>query len=219
MSTRTARRYLPLTLGCFLAIALVGPSGPVEAGAYISSFEGAENRITHPETFTGAGGVVNISLCINPASAFANQMVASVQNNVTTLNALVGASPNLIFGGANNIPSGAVDFESVLIHEVGHAIGLAHVNHASESGLSFPQNNGTKSTNGSNNVFNQLAGADNIHGSRDDVRGDDGNLHWFVRCRQQPVRGGLPGSHRRLHDESESRQSPGGEPLCRQRRP
>ena len=69
-------------------------------------------------------------------------------------------------------------------------MGLAHPNHATESGLSDPAANGTKSGRGVNTVFDQGAGADTRHGSSDDVRGDDVNLHWYLRNLNDP--GQLP---------------------------
>ncbi len=92
------------------------------------------DRVTHPIGYTGAPGVVTVTIGINPASPFAAQMVQPVQNNIAVWNGLVPTTPNLVFGAANNIPPGFFDWESINLHEMGHAIGLAHVNLASESG-------------------------------------------------------------------------------------
>ena len=72
------------------------------------------------------------------------------------------------------------------LHELGHCIGEAHPNLASESGLNDPQANATKSTDGADNVFDTNDGADNVHGSRDDLRDDDVNLHWFRKSNNNP---------------------------------
>jgi hypothetical protein len=113
-------------------------------------------------------------------------MAISVQNIVNTFNGLGATTGNLVSGGSNNIPAGAIDFESVALHELGHSLGLANVNAASESGLSGADQNYTKATDGSNNVFDLDAGVDAVIGSSDDVRGDDANLFWFRMSNNNP---------------------------------
>ncbi|MEM9555716.1 MAG: hypothetical protein AAGC60_15790 [Acidobacteriota bacterium] len=147
------------------------------AGGFLIASESNPDLITHPDGYTGSGGEVEVTLCIDPASANAAAMEISVRNIATTINDLQAISPNLRSGGNNNIPSGNFDFESVALHEVGHCIGLAHPNLGSQSGVT--STNSTNAGNGANNVFNEDDGADNVFGSADDVRGDDVNLHWF----------------------------------------
>ena len=67
-----------------------------------------------------------------------------------------------------------------------HGHGLAHPNYGNESGLPSPFNDGTKSANGPNNVFDQGKGVDGLHSSKDDVRGDDQNLHWYRKGINNP---------------------------------
>jgi hypothetical protein len=130
------------------------------SGAYIFAGEGnGVDLITHPLGYTGVGGTLSISVWINPASANAAAMAISVQNVVNTFNGLGLGTGNLVSGASNNIPAGAIDFESVALHELGHSLGLAHVNAASESGLFGSQQNYTKATNGIDNVFNLNPGA------------------------------------------------------------
>jgi len=142
--------------------------------------------ITHPTGYSGAGGTVDVSVCIDPKSPYAIDMVIPVQNVVGTYNALTPTTGNLKFGANNDIPATAIDFESTALHEVGHCIGLAHPNLGSESGLPEAQQNYTKSTNGADDVFNTAAGVDAIPGSDDDLRGDDVNLHWFRKSNNNP---------------------------------
>jgi hypothetical protein len=156
-------------------------------GAFI--FAGESNGtdiITHPTGYLGAGGVLQVNVCIDPASPNATDMVVPLQNIIRTFNQRTPRLPNLITGTSNNIPSSAYDFESVALHEVGHCIGLAHVNAASESGLSGNDQNYTKATDGANNVFDINSSGDGVIGSGDDVRGDDVNLHWFNISNNDP---------------------------------
>jgi hypothetical protein len=113
-------------------------------------------------------------------------MEIPVQNNINIYNRLQPTTGNLVSGGNNNIPSGQIDFESVALHELGHCIGLAHVNAASESGLTGNNKNYTKATDGSNNQFDINPGADGVIGSNDDIRGDDVNLHWYRKSNNNP---------------------------------
>ena len=143
------------------------------AGAFTFSGEGnGLNVITHPKDYLGGGGVLNVGVCIDPASDFQNELVIPVKNNISVWNDLQPVASNL----DPNAVSG-LDVESVLLHEMGHCIGLAHVNAASESGLS--ENDYTKATDGANDVFDVNPGPDGIPGTFDDIRGDDANLHWF----------------------------------------
>ena len=147
------------------------------AFAYIFAGEGlGVNIVTHAKGYTGAGGMITVSVGIDPTSSFAAQMLIPTQNVVNTWNGKLPTTGNLIPGG---IGAGQVDFESVLLHEVGHAIGLAHTNAASESGLAGAAQNYTRATDGANNVFNVNPGPDGIIGSADDIRGDDVNLNYF----------------------------------------
>ncbi len=178
---RAALRCLGVALACLLA--------PLDArgGAFI--FAGEANGIdlvTHPTGYSGGGGTLDVSVCIDPTSANAVAMETPVRNIVHTWNQRAPTTGNVLLGGNNDVPSGRVDFESVALHEVGHCIGLAHPNLASESGLSGSPANGTRSTDGANNSFESSAGPDGRFGSSDDPRGDDVNLHWFRISNNNP---------------------------------
>jgi len=162
-------------------------STTLSAGAYIFAGEGnGVDLVTHPNTYTGAGGVVTVRVCIAPTSPNATDMEYSVQNNIAEYNQLLPSTSNLKLNNNNNVPSGFIDFESVALHELGHCLGMAHINAASESGLTGNQQNYTKATDGADNVFNLNAGTDGVIGSSDDVRGDDDNLVWFRRSNNNP---------------------------------
>ena len=191
-----AERHLPRTAArrrvLAAIVAALAPvwQAPAHAGAYVFANASRPDSVTHPQVYTGAGGTLaDLTICIDSSvnPALAAQAEGAVRKVVATHNRFVSlAANNLAFTAATDIPSGQVDFESTLLHEVGHCIGLAHPNHATESGLAEPARNGTKSAVGANTVFDQGAGADGLHGSRDDVRGDDINLHWYIRDQNNP---------------------------------
>ncbi len=180
------KKVLTLSLAILLATSLGSPWA-AHGGAFV--FSGEANGIdvvTHPTPYTGTGGVVTVGVCIDPTSPNAAAMEVSVQNIVALYNQLQATTGNVQVGAGSGVPPGSPDFESVALHEVGHCIGMAHPNLASESGLGDPQANGTKSTDGANNVFNVNPGPDGIFGSSDDVRGDDVNLHWYNTATNNP---------------------------------
>lgn len=156
------------------------------AGAFIGADAGSPNLVLHPSNYTGAGGNVTVRVCISPASTVTTNLEIPLQNVIFTINQQLPTTGNLIFGGANDIPSGALDAESALLHEVGHCTGLAHPNLATESGLPASQRDYTKTTVGNNGSYDLNDGSDNVQGSSDDLRGDDVNLHWFRTSNNNP---------------------------------
>ena len=135
-SSRKGRLALFATTAALLAAPWT--SAPAGAGAYI--FAGEANGIDlilHPQGYTGTQTVLTVEVCINPASLVpAGHLLAdfeqAVRNNVAIWNQLQPIVGNSLLGTANNIPAGELDFESVALPELGHCIGLAHVNAASE---------------------------------------------------------------------------------------
>lgn len=170
-----------------LPLISIAASSAVNAGAYIFADElNGVDVITHPSTYTGSGGNVVVRICIDPTSPNATDMEHSVQNNIAVFNQLVPTLGNVELGLNNNVPSGSIDFESVALHEIGHCLGLAHINAASESGETGDNQNYTRATDGVDNILNLNAGSDGIRGSSDDIRGDDVNLLWFRISNNDP---------------------------------
>jgi hypothetical protein len=178
------RALAPAGLGLVLLAASAGPAG---AGAYVFANESnGVGIITHPQGYDGSDGPLAVSVCIDPTSEHAAQMVVPVQNALRTWNGLLATAGNIVSGGANNVPVGQYDFESVLLHELGHCLGLAHPNLGVVAGVSGNDRNHTQSTNGSDDAYDLDDGADNVIGSADDQRGDDVNLHWFRISNNDP---------------------------------
>ncbi len=165
-----------------LMISLMALSTASEAGSFVFAREGNEGIITHPNGYTGTGGALNIKVCIRPSSSNTANLEQATQNTIAIWNEQKVSSSNLL----NNLPEfGSVDVESVLTHELGHCIGLAHPNLA-VGGVSNSNRNYTSTTNGADDIYNLGIGADNVRGSTDDNRGDDGNLHWFRTSNNNP---------------------------------
>ncbi|HVH35302.1 MAG TPA: hypothetical protein VM847_14450, partial [Tahibacter sp.] len=162
----------------------------VRAGAYVSGSDSEPDARTHARSFSGYGGdqeAIRVCVDLGGDAALAIAAEPAVRNVIDTLNTFRSLARNTYATGADaDVPAGQYDFESALLHEMLHAHGLAHPNHADESGLGGDAYYGTKSTRGPNGVFNQAPGPDGIHGSADDVRGDDVNLHWYARTVNNP---------------------------------
>lgn len=164
-------------LGTYVFLVLLSmPTSQLRAQSFI--FAGEANGldiITHPSGYNGTGGILNVTVGIDPTSINYSDMIVSTRNVLHTWNSQVVTTGNISFG----LPSGDFDFESVLLHEMGHSIGLGHVNIGAQTGVSASDRNYSYSSNGSDNVFNFDAGLDGVIGSSDDVRGDDDNLNYF----------------------------------------
>ena len=162
------------------------------AGSFIGSLgsgSSLNNRdfILHPKGYDGSGTSLTVNLCIVPGTPNAASMVTPIANIAAKMTAQTGKTGNLSTGdGGDEVPFSSYDFESIALHEVGHCLGLAHVNAATESGLPSAQRDYTKAAVGANAALNVGAGADGIIGSKDDLRGDDVSVHWFRKGSNDP---------------------------------
>ena len=146
-----------------LVAALLAPA-PARCGAFVFADEtNGPDVITHPTGYAGGGGTLTVTVCIRPGSAHAQEMEVPLQNVVNTYNQRLPSSPNLVFSPASDVPANGFDWESVALHEVGHCLGLAHPNLASESGLVGADREYTRSTDGADDSWDLDPGADGIH--------------------------------------------------------
>ncbi|MEM9987129.1 MAG: M66 family metalloprotease, partial [Bacteroidota bacterium] len=179
---KLAFSYL-LLAGIMLGLLILVPINSSHGFAFIFAGSVTSDRITHPIGYLGAGAVLNISVGIEPTSDYAAEMVIPVQNAIQVMNSLTPTTGNLVTG---TVPIAEQDFESTFLHELGHTMGLAHVNAATESGLAPAFRDYTKALVGTNLVFDLGAGLDGTIGSADDVRGDDIPLNYFKIADNDP---------------------------------
>ena len=184
LAAKTVPRYLSIVTLCALATTMSSIKD-VKAGAFVYAGDAnGVDLITHPSTYTGIGGEIDIKVCIDPGSNNASEMERPIRNAIASWNKLQPTTSNL----RDHLPGGSnfIGFESVFLHELGHCVGLAHPNIATESMKTGNDQNYTQSTSGDDYEFNLNAGGDGIIGSADDVRGDDVNLHWFKKDNNNP---------------------------------
>ena len=181
MSRYSTRRRLPLSArlsSTLLFVTMLLPSS-LFAGGFIGAGASDPDEILHPRGYDGTGGELTVTLCLDPASIRLPEMDIPIRNVVTVWNALEATTGNLKLGGNSELQPSEIDWESTILHEVGHCLGLAHPNLATESGVASSLRNYTKTTTGSDGVYDLDPGADAVIGSADDGRGDDVNLHWY----------------------------------------
>lgn len=165
---------------------------PVSAGSFLFSNPDA-TRVAHAGNYSGVGGVRNVSVCLDPAFPPSGQPLSiaeqSVRNAVAEFNRQVGTAGNVESAALGGVtPAGRPDFESVLIHELGHCQGLDHtVLGPGELGCSTGSGGTCASnpaffaviSNPNNGGYNVVPGANGDPAARETARGDDINRHWF----------------------------------------
>lgn len=172
----------------FLAASLA--STAVQAGGFSFAWSQENPRlIVHPIGYTGGTNEhLSIKVCIHSdvSAQQASEMEIPIKNAIAHWNALDPELENTVLSSPN-VPSGKIDFESVFMHELGHCMGLAHPNLATESGLSNANDQRyAKALPGTNGSYNLDAGGDGVIGTSDDQRCDDENTNWFPVSSNDP---------------------------------
>ncbi|MFK7860930.1 MAG: hypothetical protein AB8B64_19080 [Granulosicoccus sp.] len=179
--TNTKKTTFVFAASVSIACGMALLSSAVQAGGFIFN-RNLPDSVTFPAGYTGAGGQVDVKVCIVPGTQFADEMTRPVQNNIAVWNKLQSTSSNL----RTSLPANTNDFESVSLHEIGHCIGLDHPNLGAIPGVGQGQTNYSSSTRGPDNQYNFNAGPDGLIGSGDDIRGDDVSLNYFYPDSNNP---------------------------------
>ena len=174
---------------------LIACAPSVWAGAFTTSSGTTRpiTAITHPKNYVGTGGTVTNTVCLRtevlPTGVSAATAEATLIKAVRTWNRQRAVTNNLSRSFTNNdiSVSSQFDYESVLVHEMGHCLGLSHPNLATESGVASADRDYTQAREGANTSFDLNAGGDGRKGSADDVRGDDLNRYWFRKNSNDPM--------------------------------
>lgn len=176
------RSYRGICALCGLFLALL-PARDARGGAYVNGYiQGAEMTVTHAPGYSGTGGVIQVTVCVDPGSAHAAEMSLAAQTAVDTWRALVPSNENLV-SVRSEVPTGVFDFESVVVHELGHCLGLGHIN-VVFAGIILTR--ATQSSEGPNSTYDFDGGLDGITGTGDDDRFDDVPSYWFRRVNNDP---------------------------------
>ena len=169
----------PLHRLSLLVLLAFGPE--LKAGTFFHFEQNNPALVVHPQGYEGGFGPLTLGICLDPlAPPETGDPTQAMRNVAATYNRLEGRVGNVVGN-----PAGRVDFESVLLHEVGHCLGMDHAtlgpSELNTPDFNHPQLHFAAAFPGENGVFNTNDGADNIRGTRDDTRGDDVNRNWFVR--------------------------------------
>ena len=176
---------LPLMVGLALA-------APAQAGVFLNQTPG---KVAHAGAYNGTGGERVVDVCLDPtAMPIAGDPSQATRNVIAEFNRFQSTLGNVMTAASQGVPGGSLDYESFLLHEMGHCLGLDHnVLGPSEVGctvggncVNHPSLFFVNSTPGGNGVRDTGAGGDGARGTGDDARGDDVNRHWYRAGNNNP---------------------------------
>lgn len=176
---RASSRWLPGAAALMLAT-------PLHAGTFIDFNQNSAAKVVHPGGYNGSGGELTVGICLDPnALPASGDPTQAMRNVAATYNRMEAKLGNLADNNA-----GKVDFESVLLHEIGHCIGMDHVtlgpSEIGTSDFAHPQLYFANAFKGGNGTFDTGQGADGVRATRDDSRADDINRNWFRKNSNDP---------------------------------
>jgi hypothetical protein len=189
-SVEMSRNAFPQFVASVMLVpALVLVSPVAQSGVFaFAELLGEPATITHPSGYTGAAGQLEVTVCIDPASESKSELAVAIHNSIHRWNQLEPMHGNAKLPPESGVPANRVDAESVLLHEMGHCLGLAHPNLGSESGLHGDHRRFAKALpgGGANGGYTLDTGADGIIATQADHRGGDVNLNWFRKSNNDP---------------------------------
>ncbi|HQH26565.1 MAG TPA: dockerin type I domain-containing protein, partial [Oligoflexia bacterium] len=179
-----------------LTFVLAGASFLPQSG-YAFTYVDAVGRedvdiISHSAGYDGQGGRIELTVGIDPQSPNIDRITMPINNALLAWNELQPSVENIHSLPRNE--AGKYDFQTVLIHELGHALGLDHINTLPQYGwvpaelapyfvdlaAALPGKNGVI------DLKPNILGSDKLAGTRDDQRGDDINLNYFQKGINNP---------------------------------
>jgi hypothetical protein len=79
--------------------------------------------IVHPLGYDGTSGVLQITVCMEEGTAHQDVALGPLQRAVTAWNNLQSTTGGYIPPGTSSeVPPNVLDFETVLLHELGHSV-------------------------------------------------------------------------------------------------
>lgn len=177
-----------LLAGLLLLVAIARPS---VAGVYAFVSQNTGDPplfgIVHPPGFNGAGGTLSLPICVVGGDA---ELAAAVQQAIALWNSRAPATGNctkcMRVEDIPNRPPLGQHLQSVVLHELGHVLGLDHTN-LILGGVS------TSFTN-SVDTINVSTGGDGVRGSSDDGHSPSPPnpnparlIHWFRVADNNPI--------------------------------
>ena len=178
-------RYSALGPAACVAAWILLPATHAGAGVFLNTMPG---RVTHAADYQGQGGARALRVCLDPtALPISGDPLLATYNAIAEFNRTRGSSPNIASAAAAGVAADAIDYESMLLHELGHCTGLDHnVLGPSEVGctldgscIDHPTLFFANAAPGPDGVHDGLPGLDGARGTSDDVRLDDVNRHWY----------------------------------------